>query len=200
MSSTSTRYKSYKNCKLVHIPARVIVLLLMLSLMPLFMHHCYCCHWSHCFYCWHNHYCNAVIVPFCCWHLSPLFWLALPFFAAVAVFAAICFHDHCFAHIAVVLALVTIVLALIAMVLADVALVLAAATVLADIAIVLGVVVVLAAICCFLADVAIVFPMALKTSKTKDPNTPIYHEVLTSPHHEEFEEAMCQEISELEKY
>jgi len=43
------------------------------------------------------------------------------------------------------------------------------------------------------------FPMALKTSKTKDPNIPMYHEATSSLHCKEFQEAMHQEISELEK-
>jgi len=44
------------------------------------------------------------------------------------------------------------------------------------------------------------FPMALKASKTKDPNTPMYHEVMSSLHGKEFKEAICQEISKLEKH
>jgi hypothetical protein len=44
------------------------------------------------------------------------------------------------------------------------------------------------------------FPAALKASATKDPDSPTYSEVMTGEDREPFEEAMVNEISDLEKH
>ena len=43
------------------------------------------------------------------------------------------------------------------------------------------------------------YPMALKANK-RDPDTPTYHEAMNGQHRSEFEEAMVQEITELEDH
>lgn len=44
------------------------------------------------------------------------------------------------------------------------------------------------------------YSSAMKASKAHDPDTPTYHEALSGPHRQEFQEAMAKEIQELEEH